>query len=552
MSEISSRDGHRLRRCVSRRQFLAGSLAASAGLLALNRAAFAAPATRHLLTPAWRSARQGLAPGMVGGPTGFAGAERYQYPEDSQEGRAVMAAKALKAAGQAPDKIVMMMAGGAEGHWNQPFPEGAPTAIELWRQETGIDIELVSTPPEQMYVKAIQDITTRAAQFDIWECWIHQVGDLAETGAAVNLDEFVAKHRPEWDDPKWGMIPPGNNVTQKYKGSVWSVSLDGDWQIWFYRQDLMEDPKERADFKARYGWELQWPETWEQWAQVAEFFHRPDQGLIGATDLRNQYWGYVNWQQRYASMGLPSMRYWDDAMKPLITGPEGVKATQDYIDSMKWHHKDGVTWGWSEQYANMAAGGAFMSSAFPSMSKFTGPGNKESKVAGKIRAGIQPGTVINGKLVRRPINWGGNNYVVSGIARYPEVAYLLLQWASGGRIYPWLVANPAGFYDPSHFTDLTDPLVVRAYGEWLMPVFGESIKRSIPPFKLAGATEYSNALDNNLLQAISGQKSAEQAMIDTAAEWEKITESQGRDRQIAAWKAEQSDWSTLVDEPTIK
>ena len=33
-------------------------------------------------------------PGMIGGPTGFPGAERYQYGPDTPEGRAIEAAKA--------------------------------------------------------------------------------------------------------------------------------------------------------------------------------------------------------------------------------------------------------------------------------------------------------------------------------------------------------------------------------------------------------------------------------------------------------------------------
>ena len=35
-------------------------------------------------------------PGMIGGPTGFDGAERYQYGADTPEGRAIEAAKAMK------------------------------------------------------------------------------------------------------------------------------------------------------------------------------------------------------------------------------------------------------------------------------------------------------------------------------------------------------------------------------------------------------------------------------------------------------------------------
>jgi hypothetical protein len=40
-------------------------------------------------------------------------------------------------------------------------------------------------------------------------------------------------------------------------------------------------------------------------------------------------------------------------------------------------------------------------------------------------------------------------------------------------------------------------------------------------------------------------------MRDCAAEWNRITDKRGRDKQIAAIKATRSAWPTLVDKPTI-
>ena len=61
-----------------------------------------------------------LAPGMTGGPTGFAGAERYQYDDTMSEGKAVAAARKLKAEGKAPDVLRILMTDGAIGHFTNP------------------------------------------------------------------------------------------------------------------------------------------------------------------------------------------------------------------------------------------------------------------------------------------------------------------------------------------------------------------------------------------------------------------------------------------------
>src|SRR5262245_27221490 len=90
----------------SRKKFIAGAAVAGAGVAAASRPGYAG-------AKAWsKSSRNkalanGLAPGMIGGPVGFKGAERYQYPANSEEGRAVLGAKALRKAGKAPDTLVV-------------------------------------------------------------------------------------------------------------------------------------------------------------------------------------------------------------------------------------------------------------------------------------------------------------------------------------------------------------------------------------------------------------------------------------------------------------
>src|SRR5688572_17442857 len=112
MSDKKQEDG------VSRRTVLR----AGASGLALATAAGISP--RFLIRPAYA---QALAPGMTGGPTGFPGAERYQYNEGMSEGRAIEGIKKLKAAGKAPAKLVFLIGDGAIGQMNKPFPPGAPS-----------------------------------------------------------------------------------------------------------------------------------------------------------------------------------------------------------------------------------------------------------------------------------------------------------------------------------------------------------------------------------------------------------------------------------------
>lgn len=546
-------------RVLSRRQFLKASLLAGAGVVALGQGvALAAPAGRRPAFPTFQASKP-LAQGMIGGPASdaFPGAERYQYPEDSTEGRAILGIKALKAAGKAPDKIRVQYWDGAIGQWEVPFPEESKVSVkQVWEEETGITIEFIPAAPDQTFNKMMQDITTKAGGYDLYVPGLDNVGTTAETGGIVMLDDFVEKYKPQWADPQWGYVGGQPMVTflNGYAGHYWVVNTDGDAQVWVYRKDLFEDPKEQADFKAKYGWDLQWPETFEQLDQISEFFHRPDQGLIGVSDLRNSFWSLTNWYQRYASMAAPNAYYFDDTTgKPLINSPAGIEATRQFANALKWHAKDALSWGWPEQYANMGAGGTAITCAFSNMTKFLDtPKNPDSKVAGKLASGLPLGHVVNGKLVRRTVVWPNLNLAVSSQSPYPEAAYLFAQWAGGGRIYSWMAGNPAGYQDPFQEADMRDPNVLASYHEYQVKNIAEGIKRMVPPLKISGATEYALALDTNLQAVMTGQKTPEQAMADTEAEWEKITERIGREKQIAAIKAERAAWPTLVEEPTIK
>ena len=497
-----------------------------------------------------RAADSGLGPGMTGGPTGFPGCERYQYNPDMPEGRAIEGIKALKAAGKAPQKLVFQMSEGAIGQLTKPYPASAPTIKSVWEKETGVEIEIVGVASGNEFTKVMQDISTKAGAYDVYQVEWNRIGDLAEAGGLVNLDEFVAKHKPEWDDPKRGYVGGVQGVTllNKYNGSYYAVSLDGDFQTWIYRKDLFEDAKERADFKAKYGWDLRFPETWDELDQVASFFHRPEKGLFGCTDLRNQGWGYTNWYQRYCSMGAPDRMLFDASAKPQINSPEGIKATKSYVDSLKYHSPDAISWGWPEQYGNMAAAGAAITCAFSNMPKFLdSAANTGSKVTGKLAAALPPGTRANGKLIRRSVLWFNLMAQVSSQSKYPEASYLFLQWLGSSRIFSWMSSNPAGYFDPFQLANFDDRLVEESYHPYQVANIRETIKRAVPTINYQGASAYHKALDENLMAALSGKQSAEEAMQRTEKEWEKVTQRTGQQKIAQAIKASMPAWPTIED-----
>lgn len=549
MSEQDERAGDAPReetegKAVSRARFVKGA-GAVAAIAAAGGTAGAAKASRNA-----HLAKRALAPGKIGGPTGFKGAERYQYGAASAEGRAIQGLRRMTSNGKKPITLSMLIWSGAIGHWNVPYPnKAAPTAAQLLEQEAGIKLKFVPVDPAQNYQKNLQAASTRSGSWNIVQVGVRDNGDLAEAGLLLNLDPYVAKYKPDWNDPKLGYVggKTTTSLMNMYNGSYYSVSLDGDYQVWVYRLDLFENKKNKADFKAKYGRDLRFPSTWDEHAQVAEFFTRPDQKLYGSTDLKNPFWGYSNWMQRYVSSAYPNQMYFDPATaKPLVDSPAGVRATKEHVASLAWTYPDALSKSWPEQYANLGAGGAAMSCTFSNVTKFITKGSPLDKGVGQnLRTVLSPGRNVGGRLVRRSILPFNAQYGVNAFAdkKTHEAAYLVLQWASAAHVFTWMVGNPAGYYDPNKSFSLNDPTVRASYKPYAADMLKTIIPRTAPEISgMRGANEYLQALDINLQKALSKQISPEAAMKNTAAAWEKITNRIGRDKQIKALKAQLSAW----------
>jgi len=538
---------------VSRRTLLAGAGVAGAGLLLGSAGGAAAKGfdtsayNRHL-------GKRALSRGMVGGPTGFPGAARYQYPDNSAEGRAIAGLKRLTNNGRNPITLKFRIWNGAVGQLNKPYPtKNAPSVAQLLEKEAGVKLQFVLTTPENNDQKNLQSISTRDGSFHIAQTSTNQNGDYRAAGFLRPLDEYVAKYRPDWNDPKWGYA--GGRVTtamfNQFNGETVSVACDGDYQVWVYRVDLFDNARNQRDFRARYGRDLEFPRTWEHHAQVAQFFTRPDQKLYGSVDLKSPFWGYVNWMMRYVSQGRPNRQYFDTATaKPLINSPQGIKAAREHLASMAWTYSNALSTAWPEQYAALGAGQAAMASVFSNATKFIVKGSPLDKGFGKfLRTEVAPGRMVRGRLVRRPVFYFNAQFGVNAFSDSDlhEAAYLVLQYISGGRVSSWYTGNPGGYFDPNRNAQLNDPLVRASYKPYAADKLKQIIPRTAPTILgMVGAAEYTQALDTNLQKMLSKQTSPEKAMADTAAAWEKITNRRGRAKQVRALKAQQAAWPRVI------
>jgi len=440
--------------------------------------------------------------------------------------RAVNGAKAyMKSKGLTTLKLNMMMP--------SIFTAGSTLEMTIFEKETGIGVHYFEVGILQVQAKAMSEAVAKSGSFDFWIGDPISLPDLVEAGLARPIDDLVVRGKADLDD-----IVPGFQEQARYKGKTYGLVADGDNFILAIRKDLIDAPGERQKFKAKYGWEPGCPDTYEQWYQLAEFFTRDPKGtgvpeLYGAMGYRARGWGWRWWlQQFYAKGGMP----FDDGMKPLIASKEGVEALRDYIALTKFMPKDILGWATPQAYPFYAGGNAFSIMTYPSIA-IAAEHPDRSKVVGKNKYCLVPGYVVGGKLVRRAIQGYGNIFYVSNYAKHGEAAYWLSQYMTSKEVSARLVAGPNSVYDPYRKSHLTDPRVIKARTKEMVEIHLKNAQVMAPMILIQGAVEYNDALDLNVQEALLGKITAEDALKNTAAAWEKITNQIGRRQQIEGWKA---------------
>ncbi|HEV8143082.1 MAG TPA: extracellular solute-binding protein [Methylomirabilota bacterium] len=447
-------------------------------------------------------------------------------PGATADERAVNGAKAyMKSKNLTSLKLNMMMP--------SIFTAGSTGEMASFEKATGIGVNYFEVGILQIQAKAMSEAVAKSGSFDFWIGDPISLPDLVEAGLVRPIDDLAARGKPDFDDVVAGFVEQG-----RYKGKTYGMFGDGDNWIMVIRKDLIDAPGEKQKFKAKYGWEPGCPDTYEQWYQLAEFFTRDPKGtgvpeLYGAMGYRARGWGWRWWlQQFYAKGGMP----FDDTMKPLIAGKEGVEALKDYIALTKFMPKDILGWATPQAYPFFAGGNAFSIMTYPSIA-IAAEHPEKSKIAGKNRYCLVPGYVVNGKLVRRSLQGFGNLLYVSNYSKHPEAAYWLAQYLTSKEVSARLVSGPNSVWDPYMKSHLTDSRVIKARTKEMLEVHLKNAQVTAPMILIQGAVEYNDVLDQNVQEALLGKLTPEDALNRTAAAWEKITNQLGRKQQIEGWKA---------------
>ncbi len=290
------------------------------------------------------------------------------------------------------------------------------------------------------------EAVAKTGQYDIFNQFPYVVPDASGAGVIVPMDEYAAKGKPDFSG-----IEPALRAQQSYNDQLYFLLLDGDHLILVLRQDIIDLPGVKEEFKAKFGRELGCPDTMAQWEEMATFFHTEkgatrwgktfEQGLYGAMGYRAINFSYRHFPAYFGGL------LFDRDMNPQINTPRGIEAIQAFTSIVNYMPPDIQGWGTPQIYPFWASGQAFSVMSFPSI---VGYGNKnpQSKIQGQQLSCVIPGVEIDGKLVRRAPQAAGTGYMISRYSKHPELAYYFLQWLTSPTKGDEAIADGKGFWIP--------------------------------------------------------------------------------------------------------
>jgi multiple sugar transport system substrate-binding protein len=408
---------------------------------------------------------------------------------------------------------------------------------ERWESETGLKVEINPTGWD-IYDKLMLEATAKSGANDIFLAEPWMTGDIASSGLLLPLDAWIQKYDPRMKGKPDGFMY-NMDLQCMWDGKTYLMPDDGDQWLMLWRDDIGEDPKEQEDFEKQYGMPLKFPTERSEYEKQCKFFTRaPD--LYGSAEGRGEgawSWGHYMW--RYAETKWPFNHLFDDNMNPTIDSPEGIEIAEEYGRWVDYVHPENLVWGIPEIYGSWTEGNAQSTIIFASCTKFT---NMEpSKIIGKVAYGMPPGTLVDTPQGKRlnawTINGAGSGLGVNAYGKYPELAYLYIQYLLGPENIVLSSADAGDWWDPIRYNQ-AGPLYDRRmkHDPKALAAIPEAVEKCIPMLGLKGAGEYNLKLNRNLHRICLGELSAEEFVKEMSTEWNDTTDTQGRQAQIADWK----------------
>ena len=380
---------------------------------------------------------------------------------------------------------------------------------------TGIKVVVEMYEHSEAVNKVMLDLNSRRGRYDFILQPHRELGRFVTNGHLVSIDKFM--NDPKLRDPSF---KPEEVLYQRlwkeiswYAGKPYGFPFTALTMYLWYRADLLNDPKERAGFKAKYGYDMVVPSTWRQYTDLAEWFYRPEKGFYGTAIQGKRHEAlWYEWLNFLYSFGgdMMDVKSGSECGPIIVNSPEAVASLEYYKSLIKYSPSDTLNYFWDDAMAVMQQGKVFEVIMWND-STYAVEDPKVSTVSGRMGFDLIPQG--KGGKVGQVEGW---TYLIPKYSKNQEAAFLFIQWMMAYDQQLEQHMNGGASARP----DVYAAPQVRAipYSKASMDTNAVAIaKPTIPE-----SPQITDILVRELSEALSGSKTPKQALDRAAVDMHKL------------------------------
>ena len=393
---------------------------------------------------------------------------------------------------------------------------------DLIEKQTGLKLMIDIIPHENLREKQLNFFSSGSSDYDLLELNPTMIGDYAEAEYIDNLDYMYKQYAKEITMNDF--ILGARIGFSQYKGSWYAIPYGGDVNLFYYRKDLFDNVKNKADFKAKYKYDLVPPKTWNQVYDIAEFFTGRYKDFYGFGTLALKTWWAVDyWANVYRNVLVSKDITFDNG----FVSDEGtieldrasfIEANDFYTKLMKFSPPDILSWGYTESKEGLGNGLVAMSMQWAT-SVFRDP--RQVKYWDKIYALTMPGFKKKDGSVKPVTSLAiGKALVIPSASKNKDIAFLYAHFLASPTMQIYATNSGSGV-DPNRYSVWKDKRVKDVWGPLADPTM-KSLDMGIGDIKVTEAAQLYEALLNELHDSWSGSQSSAQAYEHVIKRWDEI------------------------------
>jgi ABC-type glycerol-3-phosphate transport system substrate-binding protein len=384
--------------------------------------------------------------------------------------------------------------------------------VPEFTKATGIEVEIEVVNYAEMHTKLVPQLVAPEGSYDVIVVDFYWVGEFTKAGWLQPLDERIAADG--FDTSVY--FPSLMNLVGRVDGTTYMLPFYNYAMGLTYRKDMMDDPREKEAFQAKYGIELRVPETWDEYKKQVEFFTRDTDG-----DGKVDFHGVVNQGLRpdpiamewsnylYANGG----QYYDESWQPTLETPEAIQALEDYKTNIEKYGPLGAASFSFDEAFNVAAQGKAFSYITYNMFRTAYDDPASSQVVGKMEIAAVPNGGLNGA-------WG---WAIPNSSPDSDAAWAFLKWIES----PEIAKKRAMLGGSPTRTDVfADPELNAKYVYY--PALKNLLEtsRNFPVFTYT--PQFVEVLGRELSLAVTGEKPSEEALQTVNSEFAELLKKDGK------------------------